>query len=193
VALSWIAHRELSRTLLGDVHGAVRRISEIVEAMKGYSHLDRAPEQLVDVHAGLDDTLRVLATPLRGVEVRRRYGLRVPRIPAVGPELTQVWSALVENAAGALGGAGVLEIATGAGDGWVCVAVTDDGPGIPDELRPRVFDPFVTTKPPGGGTGLGLTVAHQIVTERHAGRIEVESRPGCTRFTVRLPVRAAAG
>jgi len=189
VALSWIAHRELTRTLLGDVHGAVRRISEIVEAMKGYSHLDRAPEQLVDVHAALDDTLRVLAAQLGDVQVRRRYAPDLPRIPAFGPELTQVWSALVENAAGALDGTGVLEIVTSAADGWACVAVTDDGPGIPAELRPRVFDPFVTTKPPGGGTGLGLTIAHQIVTERHGGRIEVRSRPGCTRFTVHLPAR----
>lgn len=188
VALSWLAHRELTRTLLGDVHEAVARISDIVGAMKGYSHLDRAPEQLVDVHSGLDDTVQVLASKLAGIEVRRHYAPDLPRIPAAGRELNQVWTALVDNAAGVLGGAGVLEIRTGLADGWVSVVVADDGPGIPPELRPRVFDPFVTTKAPGAGPGLGLTVAHQIVTERHGGRIEVESRPGATRFTVRLPV-----
>jgi signal transduction histidine kinase len=66
--------------------------------------------------------------------------------------------------------------------------VTDDDPGIPDAVRGRVFDPFVSTKPPGAGIGLGLTVAHRIVTERHGGRIEVASEPGSTRFAVHLPV-----
>lgn len=190
VALSWIAHRELTAALLNDVRRAVGRISEIVGAMKGYSYLDRAPEQLVDLHTGLDDTLLILAAKLRGVAVRRRYE-DLPRISAFGPELNQVWTNLIDNAAGVLDGSGVLEIETSGADGWVEVTVTDDGPGIPPEVIGRVFDPFVTTKPPGAGTGLGLNIAHQIVTERHGGRIEVESRPGCTRFTVRLPQRPA--
>lgn len=193
VALSWIAHRELTRTLLVDVHRAVGRISEIVGALKGYSYLDRAPEQLIDVHAGLDDTVLILASMLRGVAVRRHYDRDLPTIAAFGPELNQVWTNLISNAADALAGAGVLEIETSREGDWLVVAVTDDGPGVPEAVRDRVFDPFVTTKPPGAGTGLGLNIAHQIVTERHGGRIELDSAPGATRFTVHLPIRQAIG
>jgi signal transduction histidine kinase len=68
------------------------------------------------------------------------------------------------------------------------VEIEDDGPGIPEEVQPRVFDPFFTTKAPGKGTGLGLSTSYAIVTEKHLGTIQVESRPGQTRFTVRLPI-----
>ena len=71
------------------------------------------------------------------------------------------------------------------------VDVEDDGPGIPEAIQARIFDPFFTTKPPGKGTGLGLSTSYSIITEKHRGQIEVESRPGFTRFTVRLPFPAA--
>ncbi|WP_300010357.1 response regulator [Pseudonocardia sp.] len=188
VALRWIGHSEHTRSLLGEVHDAVARISGIVEALKGYTHLDRAPDQLVDVHAGLDDTVAVLAAALQGVTVTRSYEPDLPAVAANGPELNQLWTHLIANAADALGGTGTLGLETARDGDRITVAVTDDGPGIPDAVRDRVFDPFVSTKPPGAGTGLGLTVAHRIVTESHGGRIEVASVPGSTRFTVHLPI-----
>ena len=72
------------------------------------------------------------------------------------------------------------------------VEVTDDGPGIPEELRSRVFDAFFTTKAPGKGTGLGLNTSYNIVVQKHGGEIRLESRPGSTRFIVELPIRRAA-
>jgi signal transduction histidine kinase len=84
-------------------------------------------------------------------------------------------------------GSGTLTIRTRGEGAALVVEVEDDGPGIPPELVDRVFDPFVTTKPPGEGTGLGLNVSHQIVVQRHRGTITVESEPGRTRFVVRLP------
>ena len=71
---------------------------------------------------------------------------------------------------------------------WVVVEVEDNGPGIPADALPRLFDPFFTTKPPGKGSGLGLNISHNIIVQKHQGRIEVNSQPGRTRFTVRLPI-----
>jgi signal transduction histidine kinase len=68
------------------------------------------------------------------------------------------------------------------------VEIEDNGPGIPKDIQSRIFDPFFTTKEPGKGTGLGLSISHSIITERHKGEIAVESRPGFTRFTVKLPI-----
>ena len=70
------------------------------------------------------------------------------------------------------------------------VQIQDDGPGIPADLVGAVFDPFVTSKAPGEGTGLGLNISHTIVTQKHGGRIEIDSRPQRTVFTVRLPLVA---
>ena len=88
-------------------------------------------------------------------------------------------------------GKGQLTIRTRRQDSWVVVEIEDNGPGIPAALQSRIFDPFFTTKAPGKGTGLGLSTSYSIVTEKHHGKIGVESRPGFTRFTVRLPLGAA--
>ena len=85
---------------------------------------------------------------------------------------------------------GHLKIKTSREGGWVTVEVTDDGPGIPRDIKGRIFEPFFTTKPVGEGTGLGLDIARRIVTRRHGGDMRVDSKPGETRFSVRLPVEA---
>jgi len=91
-----------------------------------------------------------------------------------------------------MGGQGEITIRTRRQEGWAVVEIEDNGPGIPPEIQPRIFDPFFTTKAPGQGTGLGLSTSHAIVTQKHRGEIRVESRPGWTRFTVKLPIETPA-
>ena len=177
--------------LVDEVEGSARRISGIVQAMEGYSYMDRAPVQSVDVNGSLDDTLAVLGYRLDGVEVERDYDPDVPRITAYGGELNQVWTNLVDNAIDAVSGAegaGRIRLRTSCERDLVLVEVSDDGPGIPQENRERIFEPFFTTKGVGEGTGLGLDVSYRIVVGRHGGDIRVVSRPGETHFEVRLPV-----
>jgi len=170
------------------------RISEIVGALKGYSHFGRGAAQAIDLHESLDSTLVILRHKLKeGVQVRRAYAEALPPVPAVGSELNQVWTNLIDNAIDAMDGTGTITITTRHDDAWVVVAIEDDGPGIPAEHLSQVFDPFFTTKEPGKGTGLGLSTSYSIITEKHGGEFAVVSRPGHTTFTARLPLQAAAG
>jgi signal transduction histidine kinase len=98
-----------------------------------------------------------------------------------------VWTNLISNAQQALNGKGRIAIETAVEGGAAVVRVIDDGPGVPAELQPRIFEPFVTTKPKGEGTGLGLGIARRIV-EKHGGEIRCTSSPGRTVFEVRLPI-----
>jgi signal transduction histidine kinase len=164
-------------------------VSEIVAALKGYTHLGQAPVQAVDLHAGIDDTLVILRHLLdEGISVRRDYSADVPTLQAYGGELNQVWTNLLGNAVDALGGKGEIVVRTRREDDWAVIEIEDNGPGIPPDIAPRIFDPFFTTKAPGKGAGLGLSVSHSIVTQKHGGELRMESRPGSTRFIVRLPI-----
>jgi PAS domain S-box-containing protein len=169
-------------------HGS-QRISEIVTALKDYSFMDRAPVQDIDVHDGLDNTLVMLQAKLkRGVEVERDYDRDLPHLEALGSELNQVWTNLIDNAVDAMDGKGHLVIRTRGTPDGVVVEIEDDGPGIPAEALGKVFDPFFTTKGPGHGTGLGLNISFNII-RGSGGQIDVTSRPGCTVFRVRLPLK----
>jgi signal transduction histidine kinase len=181
--------------LAGEVGVGAGRISELVNALKSYSYLDQAPLQSVDIHQGLDDTLVILRSKLKeGVVVNREYAPDLPRIQAYGSELNQVWTNLIDNAIDALldqdgkNGKAMITLRTLQDGKNVVVEVEDNGPGIPSEVIPRLFDPFFTTKPPGKGSGLGLNISHNIVVQKHKGKIEVESAPGKTVFKVCLPV-----
>jgi signal transduction histidine kinase len=187
--LNWVAASLASSSLMDQVEEAVGRISRLVEAVKEYSYMDRAPEQEVDVHEGIEKTLLVLSHKTRpGVEIVREYDEHLPRIPANGAELNQVWTNLIDNAIDAIEGRGQVFIRTWQEGNTVVVEVEDHGPGIPAEVVSRIFDPFFTTKAPGKGTGLGLDIVRRIVVDGHHGDIAVESQPGSTRFIVRLPV-----
>jgi signal transduction histidine kinase len=191
-ALAWAGTAFSVYTLLHEIGQGSTRISEIVRALKSYSYLGQAPVQAIDLHEGLDNTLVILRNKLKaGITVRRDYCSGLPPVPAHGSELNQVWTNLLDNAADAMDGKGEITIRTRRREQWVDVEIEDDGPGIPDEVQPRIFDPFYTTKAPGKGTGLGLSTSYSIVTEKHRGEIRVESRPGFTRFTVRLPLEPA--
>ncbi|QIN82562.1 cyclic nucleotide-binding domain-containing protein [Rubrobacter tropicus] len=180
--------------LLDEVEGSAGRVSEIVRTMEGYSYMDRAPLQDVDVNQSLLDTLSVLGYKLGGIEVRRNLDPNLPPVVAYGGELNQVWTALLDNAIDAVeGGKGRVGIRTTCEGDRVLVEISDDGPGIPEPIRGRIFEPFFTTKDVGAGTGLGLDVGYRIVVGRHGGDIHVVSEPGATRFEVRLPVKGPAG
>jgi signal transduction histidine kinase len=180
--------------LVEEVEASTTRVSALVETMKAYSHMDQAPLQDVYVNEELDNTLAVLAYELEEVELVREYDDALPRITAYGGELNQVWTALIDNAIDAVSGVDEPRITlrtTCEGD-RVMVEVADNGPGISEELQARAFEPFFTTKGVGAGSGLGLDMSYRIVVSRHGGDIRVVSRPGDTRFQVRLPMGVPA-
>ena len=155
--------------------------------------MDQAQFQEIDIHVGLDSTLKIFShRTKKGIEVRRNYDHSIPRLAAFAGELNQVWTNLISNALDAMDatetGGGVLTVTTRRDGNDVVVSIGDTGSGIAPEVRDHIFDAFVTTKPAGQGTGLGLETARRIVVNRHRGRISVESVPGDTRFEVRLPL-----
>jgi signal transduction histidine kinase len=190
VVLRWLAAGGLVSTLVDEIGRSVGGISEIVKSVKDYSYLDQAAIQEINLQESLDNTLVLMRHKLEGgIIVQREYGPDLPKIEAYGSELNQVWTNLIDNAADAMGGQGHLTVRTRVHEDDVVVEITDTGPGIPDEIQPRIFDPFYTTKPAGVGTGLGLHIVYNIVAHRHHGQIDVTSRPGETSFRVTLPQR----
>jgi signal transduction histidine kinase len=181
-----------AESLLDEVAEAAGRISALVAAAKQYSQMDRSPLQQVDVHEGLESTLTMLKHKLEtGIEVVRDYDRSLPELPAYAGELNQVWTNLVDNAADAMegmDGRGRLTVRTGRDGDRVLVEIGDNGPGIPEEAAPHLFEPFYTTKPVGRGTGLGLDICWRIVVQRHHGDLRFTSAPGDTRFQVLLPL-----
>jgi signal transduction histidine kinase len=185
--VAWVAAGSAVHALVDEVATGARRISEIVKAVKEYSFMDQAPVQQVDVRAGLDNTLVILRAKLKaGITVVRDYQPDLPEIEALGSELNQVWTNILDNAIDAMDGRGEIRIRAYVRDADLVVELCDNGPGMPPEVRDRIFEPFYTTKPPGSGTGLGLHISHNVVA-RHGGRINVRSRPGETCFEVCLP------
>jgi signal transduction histidine kinase len=179
--------------LVEEVEESSARISRLIDTMRGYSFMDRAPTQDVDVNEALDNTLAVLAYKLEDIQIEREYDPNLPRITAHGKELNQVWTNLIDNAIDAVAeceGSGLIKLRTTCEGHRVLVEISDDGLGIPQEIQDRIFEPFFTTKDVGKGVGLGLDVTYRIVVGRHRGDIFVVSRPGDTRFAVRLPVHA---
>lgn len=177
--------------LTREIEASTGRISELVRAIKEYTYMDQAPEQEVDVHRGIESTLTMLKFRLkRGVDVKREFDPKLPRIFARGSELNQVWTNLIDNAIDAMGGKGELKIRTSRELDFILVEIIDNGPGIPDAVKPHLFEPFFTTKGVGEGTGIGLDTVYRIV-RAHRGEVSFESQPGRTSFQVRLPLRAA--
>jgi signal transduction histidine kinase len=187
-SVRWLAYSVETELLMSEIEEATNRISGLVGAAKQYSHMDRSQHEWIDLHEGLDSTLVMLAHRLKGLEVVKEFDRTLPRIPAFPGELNQVWTNLVDNAAAAMAGTGRLTVRTARDGDAVLVEVVDTGPGVPKELQRRIFEPFFTTKGVGEGTGLGLDISWRIVVNRHGGDLRVVSRPGDTRFQVRLPL-----
>ena len=187
-ALGWLEARLNLIFLLAQIEQSTGRVAELVQAVKSYSYMDQSPMQEVDVHEGIESTLTMLGYKLKNITLVRAFDRTVPRIMAYGSELNQVWTNLIDNAIHAVNGTGKICVGTFLQGNQVLVEIVDNGAGIPPEAQAHMFEPFFTTKSVGAGTGLGLVISNRIVADRHGGEIEFESRPGETRFKVRLPI-----
>ncbi|HEY9282706.1 MAG TPA: ATP-binding protein [Pyrinomonadaceae bacterium] len=179
------------RSIVADCREGAERIRDVVQNLRTFSRLGEAEYKKVDIHDGLESTLRLLARFYNDprVSLVRDYGA-LPPVDCYAGQLNQVWLNLLVNAAHAVRGGGEVRVTTRLEGDRAVVTVSDSGPGIAPEHLPRVFDPFFTTKPVGEGTGLGLSVTYSIV-ERHGGTVSVRSRPGeGAAFAVSIPVDA---
>ncbi|MDY6782512.1 MAG: ATP-binding protein [Cyanobacteriota bacterium] len=195
MGLRWLA---LSFEVMGMIQNGLEgaeRISTLVQSMKSYSYMDRAAQQQVNIHDGIEDTLRLFAFKLKhGIKVKRHYDTNLAKIEVFGSELNQVWTNLIDNAIDALSegtpsdAPPQIAIRTCQKEDVLRVEIEDNGPGIPPDVKNRILEPFFTTKAMGKGSGLGLDVVRRIVENRHGGSLAIESEPGRTCFAVLLPL-----
>ena len=177
----------------------VGRISNIVSAMKNFSHPSADVQTLTDIHRAINTTILVSQNEWKyAATLSVDFDANVPLVPAFPSEVSQVVLNLIVNAAHAIGGSpgrvgdgafGKITVRTHLHPGEVEISVADDGPGIPREIQQRIFEPFFTTKPMGKGTGQGLAIVHKIVVEHHGGWILFDTAPGRgTTFRIFLPL-----
>ncbi|HLP11077.1 MAG TPA: ATP-binding protein [Flavobacteriales bacterium] len=190
--LNWVNNNLVTEKMVQDIQEASNRISELVSAVKNYTHMDRAGDmQLTDIHFGLRNTLKMLNHKIKkgNIEVVENFDTTLPEVKAMVGELNQVWTNLLDNAIDAVEkkGKGRIEIKTERDREFVKVSIIDDGDGIPPEIMSRIFDPFFTTKEMGKGTGLGLDVVFRII-KQHNGTVKPTSVPGKTEFVVCFPM-----
>ncbi len=205
--------------LLDSMKSGTERIREIVKSLRNFSRLDEADVKPVDIHEGIENTLLLLPNRLKAlpgqsaIRVVKAYG-DLPMIECFASQLNQVFWHLLSNAIDAVRShyvqntfqhkseptqpnIGTIQIRTAViRDGWIAIFIADNGPGIPEQARNQIFDPFYTTKPVGTGTGLGLSISHQVIAEKHGGKLYYHSTPGQgTEFVVELPytISPAAG
>ena len=187
-ALRWAAAGCAARRLASEIQDAATRISGLVTAIKGFTHMDQATvAEPVDLIQGLTNTVAVLKSKARAksvaVTVDTEPGL--PCVRGFAGELNQIWSNLIDNALDAVRDSGRVEVLANREGRRVIVRIIDNGSGIPAQIRERIFDPFFSTKPVGQGTGLGLDIARRLV-RHNDGEISVQSQPGRTEFRVSL-------
>jgi len=198
--------------LLGSMNVGAERIQDIVRSLRNFSRMDEAEFKAVDLHEGIESTLLILQNRLKAcapspeVTVIKNYG-DLPPVECYASQMNQVFMNILSNALDALEEYGLkqnpqsvdsqtkfkpqIRITTQVSQpNWVTIEFADNGPGIPEELQTRIFDPFFTTKPVGKGTGLGMSISYQIVTERHHGNLTCTSHPtGGTTFTIKIPIQ----
>jgi len=196
--------------LIASIRVGAERIQKIVASLRTFSRMDEAEFKSVDIHDGIDSTLMILQNRLKAksdrpeIRVVKEYG-NLPHVECYAGQLNQVFMNLLSNAIDALEEAIAqpnspfqdktrkpsIQIRTDLLNGqWVLIRISDNGPGIPEAVRQRLFDPFFTTKPVGKGTGMGLSISYQIVTERHRGTLECHSEPGNgAEFVVKIPLK----
>ncbi|MHB1590031.1 MAG: sensor histidine kinase [Sulfuricella sp.] len=174
--------------LLRESIAGADRVAKIVADLKGFSSVDQAEEEIVDLNDNLRFASNVLAGQLKGkAELVLELGA-LPKTLCLPGHLNQVFLNLLLNAAQAIMDQGRITVQSDAAGNEIRIRISDNGCGIPAGNLDRIFDPFFTTREVGSGTGLGLTVCRDIV-QAHGGRIEVESKVGAgTTFTVYLPV-----
>lgn len=190
--LNWINNNLVTEKMVLDIQEASQRISDLVNSVKNFTHMDRAGDmQHSDIHLGLRNTLVMLNHKIKrgNVKVIETFDTTLPPVKAMIGELNQVWTNIIDNALDAMEGrsGSTLEIKTERDKEFVKVSITDNGPGIPEEIISRIFDPFYTTKEMGKGTGLGLDVVSRIVKQHH-GSVKPTSSGGRTTFVVCFPI-----
>jgi signal transduction histidine kinase len=190
---NWINSNLVTDKMVRDILESSERISDLVNSVKNFTHMDQGKgKEYTDIHSGIRNTLTMLHYRFKkgNIELIEDYDERLPKIKALVGELNQVWTNLIDNALDAMegNGKGKLEIRTGEERGNVKVSIIDNGPGIPEQIRSNIFDPFYTTKDIGKGTGLGLDVVNRIV-KQHRGSVKVQSVPGRTEFIVCFPIQ----
>ena len=190
--LRWLNATTRVDHLLHEIKSSTTRISELISAVKSYSYMDQAPLQDVNIHDGIESTLTMLSHKLKKADITviREYESGLPHVNAIGNELNQVWTNLIDNAIDSIGNHGTILIRTkNEGKSHILVEIVDSGSrGIPKDIQPHIFEPFFTTKELGKGTGLGLSISHRIIVDTHKGDIRFSSKPGETSFQVRLPI-----
>ncbi|MGB7677646.1 MAG: ATP-binding protein [Nitrososphaeraceae archaeon] len=190
--LRWLNATTRVDHLLYEIKNSTTRISELISAVKSYSYVDQAPLQDVNIHDGIESTLTMLQHKLKKADITiiREYESGLPHVNAIGNELNQVWTNLIDNAIDSIGNHGTILIRTkNERKSHILVEIVDSGSqGIPKDNQPRIFEPFFTTKELGKGTGLGLSISRRIIVDTHKGDIHFTSRPGETNFQVRLPI-----
>jgi two-component system, NtrC family, sensor kinase len=170
---------------------ATERAAKVVFALKSYARYDLNAEKLeMNITEGIETVLTLYQNQLKhGVEVIRNYQSQVPTVLCYPDELHQVWTNLVHNSLQAMENKGILRIDIVQQDSWLQVSITDSGKGIASDILPKIFEPFFTTKSMGEGSGLGLNIVRKII-EKHDGKIDVNSMPAQTTFTVSLPINS---
>ena len=190
--LKWLNATIRVDQMLYEIKISTTRISELISAVKSYSYMDQAPLQDVDIHDGIESTLTILGHKLKEADITiiREYESGLSHVNAIGNELNQVWTNLIDNAIDSIGSHGNIIIRTkNDRKSHVLVEIEDNGSqGIPEEVQPRIFEPFFTTKQLGKGTGLGLSISHRIIVDTHKGDMRFSSKPGQTSFQVRIPI-----
>lgn len=201
--------------LLDSMKSGTERIREIVKSLRNFSRLDEAEMKSVDIHEGIENTLLLLPDRLKAlpgqsaIRVVKAYG-NLPMVECFASQLNQVFWHLLSNAIDAVRShyvqstfhhpsepaqpnIGTIQIRTEViKANWIAISIIDNGLGIPEQARNKIFDPFYTTKPVGKGTGLGLSISHQVVTEKHGGQLYCRSTPGeGTEFVIELPCTIA--
>jgi len=190
--INWLNQVLTTEKLVNEIQDASQRINDLVSSVKGYTHMDQAPEKkTADIHVGIKNTLTMLNHKLKkgNIQVLKEFASDLPEPQIFVSEMNQVWTNLIDNAIDAMRNSDnrELKIETRKDGSFVNIDVTDSGKGIPEEIMDQIFDPFFTTKAVGEGTGLGLDVVQQII-QQHNGSIKVESKPGQTKFRVCLPI-----
>ena len=198
--------------ILASMQMGTDRIRQIVLSLRNFSRMDEAEIKPVDIHEGLDSTLLILQHRLKAkperpeIEVIKEYG-NLPRVECYAGQLNQVFMNILSNAIDALD-EGILHrtyaeiqanpcritIQTSVVEKtWASITIADNGVGIPSTLKERIFDPFFTTKPIGKGTGMGMSISYQIITEKHGGTLECLSTLGQgTQFLIKIPLHLTA-
>ncbi len=177
----------------------IQQISSIVRSMKDFSHPGDKEKQSVDVNRAIDATVTVAKNEWKYVaRIESNLDEELPEIMAHAIEIKQVLLNIIVNAAhaiekrqsdGGLEGLGTIRIATMTDGEHVTILIRDDGCGIPEDVRARIYDPFYTTKEVGKGTGQGMSIVHRIVVEHHCGEIKIDSEVNAfTEFQLVLPI-----